>query len=152
MPAFERELTVLTEALRDAGRRALEIQALGAEVTIKADHSPVTSADLEIDRLLHAVLQKAFPEDGWLSEESPESASRLQAKRVWVVDPIDGTKYFIDRVPEFGISVALVEGGEVQVGAVFNPATDELFTAARGRGAWLNGVPIRVGTERRERF
>jgi len=152
MPAFERELTVLTEALRDAGRRALEIQALGAEVTIKADHSPVTSADLEIDRLLHAVLRKAFPEDGWLSEESPESASRLQAKRVWVVDPIDGTKYFIDRVPEFGISVALVEGGEVQVGAVFNPATDELFTAARGRGAWLNGVPIRVGTERRERF
>src|SRR5581483_10116320 len=105
MPAFERELTVLTEAVRDAGRRALEIQALGAELTIKADHSPVTSADLEIDRLLHAVLRKAFPEDGWLSEESPESASRLQAKRVWVVDPIDGTKYFIDRVPEFGISV-----------------------------------------------
>jgi myo-inositol-1(or 4)-monophosphatase len=152
MSAFDRELIVLTEALREAGRRALDIQARGAEITIKVDHSPVTSADLEIDRHLRAVLRDAFPEDGWLSEESPESEARLQAKRVWVVDPIDGTKYFIDRIPEFGISVALVEGGEVQVGAVFNPATDELFTAARGRGAWLNGVPMRVSAERRDRF
>ena len=152
MPPFQRELTLLTDTLRAAGRLALDIQARGPEVMIKADHTPVTTADLEINGQLHAALLEAFPDDGWLSEESPDSASRLQSKRVWVVDPIDGTKYFIDRIPEYGISVALIEGGDVQVGALFNPATDELFTAVRGQGAWLNGAPIRVSSARRERF
>ena len=84
------------------------------------------------------------PDYGWLSEETEDSPERLQASRVWVVDPIDGTKAFLQDRPEFTICVALVENGRPLTAAVYNPATEELFEARDGRGARLNGVPIRV--------
>jgi myo-inositol-1(or 4)-monophosphatase len=150
--ALERERTVLVDAVRDAGRRALEISEKGPEVFTKPDHSPVTSGDLEVNRLLQAALTHAFPGDAWLSEENPDTPARLQAARVWIVDPIDGTKYFIDRVPQFAISVALVQEAQPVLAVVFNPATGELFEAVRGGGAMLNGAPIRVAAEPRSRF
>jgi myo-inositol-1(or 4)-monophosphatase len=79
-----------------------------------------------------------------LSEETPDDPRRLENKRVWIIDPIDGTKYFMRGVPQYAISVALVESHQPVVAAVYNPATDELFSAVRGMGAWLNGQPIHV--------
>jgi myo-inositol-1(or 4)-monophosphatase len=85
---------------------------------------------------------EARPEYGWLSEESVDSAERLSKERVWVVDPLDGTKEFIEGVPNFVVSVALVENGVSIVGVLFNPVTGEIFTASQGKGAQLNGKTI----------
>ncbi len=141
---MEHELTVLCRAMVDAGKRALRLADTGFEVYTKPDHSPVTSVDLEVNRLLEAALRGTFPEDGWLSEESPDSAERLSKARVWVIDPIDGTKAFIKRRPTFVISAALVQDGHPLVGAIYNPSTEELFSAVRGHGARLNGHLIRA--------
>jgi myo-inositol-1(or 4)-monophosphatase len=89
----------------------------------------------------------ARPDDGWLSEERPDDGSRLARERVWIVDPIDGTRAFADGIPEFSISVALAVAGRPALGAVYNPASGELFEAVRGRGAWLDGDPVRVSAQ-----
>ncbi len=135
----EKELTVLTEAMRAAGARALELARRGFEVQTKRDKSPVTTADLEVNRMLQEMHRIHFPDDGWLSEESPDNETRLTKPRVWIVDPIDGTKAFVNRLPEFCISVALIEHTQPILGAIYNPSTDELFTAVRGRGLRVNG-------------
>lgn len=136
------ELEVLIDAIQSAGREALRFAADGFEMILKPDHSPVTSADLAVNQLLLSRLRSAFPLDGWLSEESPDDLERLRKTRVWVVDPIDGTKAFISGEPEFCISVALVQRGHPVVAAIFNPSTDELFTATRGGGLHLNAKLI----------
>lgn len=138
------ELTVLCEALRRAGARAMQLAADGFETHIKKDRSPVTSADLEVNRLVQEWVSQRFPDDGWLSEELPDNPERLHKQRVWIIDPIDGTKAFIKRLPQFCISVGLVQDGRPVLGAIYNPSTDELFTAMRGDGARLNDQPIRA--------
>jgi myo-inositol-1(or 4)-monophosphatase len=145
---MKHELEVLREAARNAGRRVLQLARDGFETHIKKDRSPVTSADLEVNRILHDTLTTAFPYDGWLSEETPDDAQRPAKKRVWIIDPIDGTKYFMRGIPQYAISAALVDDGQPVVAIVYNPATDELFSAARGSGAWLNGQRIAVSQGR----
>jgi myo-inositol-1(or 4)-monophosphatase len=142
--AMNHELEVLRQAVRQAGQQVLKLAAEGFETHIKKDRSPVTTADLAVNQILHDLLLAAYPHDAWLSEESPDDPRRLENKRVWVIDPIDGTKYFMRGVPQYAISVALVESHQPVVAAVYNPATDELFSAVRGTGAWLNGQPIHV--------
>lgn len=142
--AGNHELEVLRQAVRQAGQQVLKLAAEGFETHIKKDRSPVTTADLAVNQILHELLLTAFPHDAWLSEESPDDPRRLENKRVWVIDPIDGTKYFMRGVPQYAISVALVESHQPVVAAVYNPATDELFSAVRGMGASLNGQPIHV--------
>ncbi|BCA55199.1 putative Inositol-phosphate phosphatase [Nitrospira sp. KM1] len=139
---MEPELIRLTEAIRQAGTRSLELAKLGFEVHTKKDHSPVTTADLEVNAILHRMQQEHFPSDGWLSEESPDDLTRLNKSRVWIVDPIDGTKAYVNRLPEFCISVALVENRTPVLAAILNPSTRELFTAIRGKGLSLNGKPL----------
>jgi myo-inositol-1(or 4)-monophosphatase len=146
---WDRELRILSEAMRLAGAEALRFASEGFEIYTKADRSPVTSADLGIDQLLHAHLLDAFPRDGWLSEESPDNSDRLQNRRVWVIDPIDGTKAFIKREPEFCISAALVMDGHPVVAAVFNPSSDELFAAMKGGGLLLNHKPVSLQEDRK---
>jgi len=128
------ELTILSEAMTEAGREVLRLAAAGFETYTKPDHSPVTSADLAVNHILHARLSAAFPEDGWLSEETADNEARLHKQRVWIVDPIDGTRSFVRGLPEFCLSAALVENGLPIVAAIFNPATGEFFSAIRGRG------------------
>jgi myo-inositol-1(or 4)-monophosphatase len=140
--AWDYERDVLNDVIRKAGREALRFAADGFETIQKPDQSPVTSADLAVNQVLHSHLVSTFPHDGWLSEESPDSLDRLQKGRVWVVDPIDGTKAFIKGEPEFCISVALIERGRPVVASIFNPSTDELFTATLGGGLRLNDKPI----------
>ena len=146
---WDDELRVLGEAMRLASAEALRSASDGFEIHTKPDQSPVTSADLAINRILHAHLLDAFPRDGWLSEESPDDPVRLRNARIWVIDPIDGTNAFIRGEPEFCISVALVEDGRPVVAAVFNPSTDELFAAMRGGGLLLNQQPVSPQDDRK---
>ncbi|MGH7258203.1 MAG: 3'(2'),5'-bisphosphate nucleotidase CysQ [Nitrospiraceae bacterium] len=138
---MEHELRVLVDSLTEAGRRLLHMAEEGFAVHTKSDHSPVTTADLEVNHLIHEAILRNFPEDGWLSEEEPDDPVRLQRKRVWILDPIDGTRAFIKNVPQFCIAAALVENGYPVIAAILNPATGELFTATRGGGIRLTGCP-----------
>ena len=131
---MDRELALLMEAMQQAGREARRLSSAGFETYTKADHSPVTSADLAVNRILHDQLSTAFPDDGWLSEETTDNDERLSRTRVWIVDPIDGTRAFVRGLPEYCLSVALVEQGSPVVAAIFNPSTGEFFSAIRGRG------------------
>jgi myo-inositol-1(or 4)-monophosphatase len=130
------------DAARRAGRRIQEVRTQGG-VSRKADASPVTRADRDADDLLRVAL---LAEGGaaWLSEETVDSPHRLSARRVWIVDPLDGTRDFIAGIPEYAVAVALVEDGRPVLGVVHNPATDDTFWAVRGGGAFRNGEPIRV--------
>ncbi len=139
---MERELTLLVEAVRKAGAKVGELLRDGFDVQTKPDRSPVTTVDHEVNRILHEMQRREVPLDGWLSEESPDDPARLNQARVWIVDPIDGTKALVNRMPEFCISAALVERGMPVVAAILNPSTDELFTAVRGGGLFLNGARV----------
>jgi myo-inositol-1(or 4)-monophosphatase len=135
-------LEVLKKYVHQAGQAIFQMAAGGFETAYKANEDPVTTADLKADSILREGLTKDFPDTGWLSEETRDDYSRLDEKMVWIVDPIDGTKEFVSGIPEYAVSVALVENGLPVLAAVYNPAADELFTAAAGKGAWLNGKAI----------
>jgi len=139
---MERELATLVESIRNAGTKVRELIRVGFEVQTKPDRSPVTSVDHEVNRILHEMQRREFPQDGWLSEESPDDPARLTNRRVWIVDPIDGTKALVNRMPEFCISAALIERGAPVVAAILNPSTNELFTAVRGGGLFLNDARV----------
>lgn len=109
------------------------------DVRHKSPNQPLTEADLAADALLHDRLLSARPDYGWLSEETADTPDRLARARVWIVDPIDGTRSFIAGRPEFSISVALAEDGVARLGVVHNPATGEIFWALRGAGAFAGG-------------
>lgn len=146
------EKSVLLNAIRMAGAAVLQLQqTASAETTFKsrADGSIdiVTTADLLANDILKNNLLGAFPDDGWLSEETADDAERLAKKRVWIVDPIDGTREFAAGVPEYAVSVALVEEGIPIISAVFNPATAELFYAIKNGGAWKEDKAIRCTNE-----
>ncbi len=131
---MEQELATLSHTMLRAGREALRLAQEGFEIHTKPDRSPVTSVDLAVNQIFRDNLSAAYPDDGWLSEESPDTPDRLDKKRVWIVDPIDGTRSFVRGLPEFCLSVALVEQGLPVVAAIFNPSTGEFFSAIRGRG------------------
>jgi myo-inositol-1(or 4)-monophosphatase len=140
------EWSWLRRAVAAAGELALSHFGAGGAHWFKGPGQVVTAADLEVDRLLYDSLTGAFPEDGWLSEEQADDRARLRRQRVWMVDPIDGTRAFADGLAEFAISVALLRDGAPVVGVVFNQATGECFEAERGCGAWCGGVRLRVST------
>jgi len=103
---------------------------------------PVTAADQAADAVLRDILPR--PGEGWLSEESVDDLSRLDCERVWVVDPIDGTREFIEGVPEWCVSIGLLEHDVPVAGGIYNPATDELVLGALDTGVTYNGDPARV--------
>src|SRR5579863_9303066 len=109
------------------------------ETEYKIGHDPVTEAD----RALDAVLRKELLRDGegWLSEESVDDPIRLQRSRVWVVDPLDGTREFVKGIPEFCVSIGFVENGCPVAGGIYNPATDETFLGSMDSGVTYNGKP-----------
>ena len=139
---MERELAALVESIRNAGTKVRDMVRVGFDVRTKPDRSPVTTVDHEVNDILHEMQRREFPQDAWLSEESPDDPARLTNTRVWIVDPIDGTKALVNRLPEFCISAALIERGVPVVAAILNPSTDELFTASRDGGLFLNGTRI----------
>lgn len=138
---LDRALETAVAAARAAGEVALRYYRTGFDVTLKPDHTPVTQADREAERAIVDVLAKAFPEHGILGEEY--GARGDQAVR-WIIDPIDGTRNFVRRIPVWATLIALEEHGAVTVGVVYNPVTGELAVARRGGGARLNGERVRV--------
>lgn len=144
--AHAAEWNCLRRAVAAAGDLALSHFRARGEHWFKGPGQIITAADLEIDRLLYESLVGAFPDDGWLSEERADDRARLHRHRVWVVDPIDGTRAFADGLPEFAISIALLRDGAPVLGVVLNPATGECFEAEQACGAWCGGVRLRVST------
>ncbi len=142
---LERELALAKRAARAAGEILRRHWHRGGfRIGSKGHDNPVTEADLEADWALKEILQGAFPDYGWLSEETADNPSRLNRRRVWIVDPLDGTKEFISGIPEFAVAVALIEDGEPVLGVTYNPIRREMYWAARGMGCHLNSRRVRV--------
>lgn len=145
-PADQSVARQLTEAVSAAGALALDMNRAGIKSWAKDDSSPVTEADLAVDGFLRDALSAIAPGWGWLSEETADNAERLSASRIWVVDPIDGTRGFMRGAPDWAVSAAVVENGRPVIAALFAPVTGEMFTALRGQGARRNGVLLQAGT------
>ncbi len=135
--AYEREMAVLTAAVREAGAAIRRHYDEGAQVYTKADHSPVTDADLAANAILMERLRSAFPDDAILSEEVKPDESIHVAPRCWFVDPLDGTRHFVERQPTFAVMVGLEIAGRPELGAIYHPMTDECYAAVRGEGATI---------------
>jgi histidinol-phosphatase len=134
-------LAAATEAARAAGAIALKYYASGFEVTLKADQTPVTEADREAEQAIVAALGRAYPAWGFLGEEF---GARGAADVRWIIDPIDGTKNFVRRIPVWATLLALEAHGEIVAGVIHNPVTGDLFAARRGGGTRLNGHRVSV--------
>ncbi len=143
---FEREVAAAREAARAAGEIIARHCQSERKSWDKAEDSPVTRADLEANEAIREVLRATFPEDALLSEETRDSPGRLDAERLWVIDPLDGTKEFIQAIPEFAVSIGLVLGGEPVLGVVYQPLTRECFWGCRGAGAYLDDAPTRISS------
>lgn len=141
----ESDLDLLERITKEAGEIALKYFKADPKVWDKDDNAgPVTEADLAVDRHLKTELRKARPDYGWLSEETEDSGERLSQKRVFIVDPIDGTRAFIDGVRNWALSVAVVEHGQPIAAVVLMPAKQTIYAAALGQGANKNGDPIQI--------
>ncbi len=126
---LDEELRLATRAALRAGEEVARLRREGVRYGRKDGWELVSEADLRAAEILHSLLTAAYPKDGWLGEEHKDTSERLDCERVWVVDPIDGTREYLQGVPEYAISVALVINGEPALGVVHNPATGELFAA-----------------------
>jgi len=142
--AYEHELEVALAAAREAGEILLRHYEGGTKTWEKSEDNPVTLADLESDRAIARRLQDTFPDDGLLSEETVSDPSRTSKRRAWIVDPMDGTKEFTRKIPEFGVSIALTEAGEPVVGVILNPPAGVAVWASKGGGTWRDGSKVTV--------
>src|SRR5262245_12600052 len=142
-PDLRRLLAVAQDAAFVGGRRTLAYFGTGtAAAEAKADHTPVTLADRESERLIRAIIAREFPDHAVLGEEDGETAGTAPVR--WIVDPLDGTRTFVRGVPLYGTLIGVEVRGELSVGVVYLPALDEMVAAARGLGCTWNGRPCRV--------
>jgi len=141
----ENDLALLLDAGKVAGDIASSFFGRDPKIWDKDDNAgPVTEADLAVNAHLESTLQTARPDYGWLSEETEDATARLQTKRQFVIDPIDGTRAFIDGSRDWAISMAVVDNGVPVVGVVVMPERGYTYAAALGQGATLNGEPLKV--------
>jgi myo-inositol-1(or 4)-monophosphatase len=139
---FKNDAEFLCAVIHQAGALGLKLLRANVRHWNKADGSVVTEADLAINEFLHSKLQVERPDYGWLSEETPDDEKRLLCKRIWIVDPIDGTRSFVHKTDGWCVGVALVENGRPIISALYRPMIDELYFAVSGCGAWLNNKPM----------
>lgn len=135
-PGLDRELDVALRLAWQAGAAIMGYYQTGLAVERKAEREPVTVADREADHLIANGLRLAFPDDGFLSEESEDDRSRLEKERAWIVDPLDGTVEFITETGEFSVQIALVIQRRPVLGVVHEPAHERTFYAVKGQGAY----------------
>jgi myo-inositol-1(or 4)-monophosphatase len=135
------ELEVALSASRRAGELVARHFREGPKTWEKSKGNPVTQADLDADALIREILAEAFPRDGFLTEESTDDRSRLDCDRVWIIDPIDGTREFSKQIPEFAISIGLVVDERPVVGVVHNPIATVTVAARAGHGVYKNNEP-----------
>ena len=136
------DLDLILAAAQEAGELIMKRRAAGLTGEYKHGGSPVTDADLAADALLKDRLMTARPDYGWLSEETADNAERLSKTRIFLVDPIDGTRAYLRGRPWFAVSIAVVNEGAPVAGVVLAPDLEETYTAVAGGGAFLNGQPI----------
>lgn len=135
----EADLARIAAALEQGASVLRRYAAADVAWTLKDGRDMVTAADHEVDALLRNLLPQ--PGDGWLSEETPDDAARLGCRRVWVVDPIDGTRGFVARRPQYAVSIALVEDGEPVLGGICNPGAGVTVLGGPGLGVRVEGDP-----------
>jgi len=140
------DLNLLMGAAAEAGELALSFFGGDPKTWFKDNKSPVSEADLAVDALLGQKLRAARNDYGWLSEETADDKTRLDAKRTFVVDPIDGTRAFLAGGEEWTVALAVVEKGRAVASVVFCPVRNETFSAVSGGGAWLNGERLRTSS------
>jgi histidinol-phosphatase len=146
--AYQTELATGAAIARKAGALALEIREGNLGIETKSDESPVTIADRACEKLIVEELQRAFPEDGLLGEEG--AARESSNGRKWIIDPIDGTRDFIRGTRAWSVLIGLEEQGEMVAGFTYLPATGEMFSAARGEGAFWDGRRIKSSSVRKK--
>ena len=134
----------IKESIIKAGHIALKWFNNDPENWKKEDGSLISKVDIEINDLLGKILKENNPNYGWLSEESEDDKSRLEKEITFVVDPLDGTKAFLEGKKEFSISIALVRNGEPISGIVYSPSTKEMFEAEKGKGSWKNKKKVNI--------
>ena len=135
---METELQIARQLAREAGRLILKFYyTQGTHIEWKTPTEPVTYADKAANRLIVDSLRREFPDDGILAEESLDTDRRLSCRRVWVIDPLDGTKEYIKHNGEFSVMIGLAVDGVPVVGAVYQPTTDVLYYASQGHGAFV---------------
>jgi myo-inositol-1(or 4)-monophosphatase len=145
---LDSDLALIREAARRAGKLAVRLRQAGLTTETKADGTPVSNADIEVDDLLRGLLAQARPDYGWLSEETADDPVRLERRRVFVVDPIDGTRAYVKDRPWWGVSIAVVEHDRPVAGVIYAPDVEETYHAVVGAGAWRNGASIQTsGTD-----
>ncbi len=139
-------LEFASKTAREAGALALEYFADLRSLTVRSKgvQDMATEADVNTETVIRDAISRQYPDDAFLGEESSDSFAVTDAPGTWVVDPIDGTQPFICGMRTWCISIAYYSRGRVQIGAIYDPSNDELFAAARGEGASLNGSPIQV--------
>ena len=142
MTDWSADLELIRRAAVDAGALALAEREGGLKIRSKVGGSPVTSGDLAVDAMLRERLLGARPDYGWLSEETADSPERLEKRRLFIVDPIDGTVAYMKRTPWWCVPIAVVEDGEVVAAVIHAPEVGETYSATRNGGAWRNGTAI----------
>ncbi len=150
--ALEDDLALLRGAAEEAGRVAMRYFGRSPEVWLKDGRSPVSEADMAVDRFLKDALLAARPDYGWISEETADERGEAERLRSFVVDPIDGTRAYIAGGDQWCVSVAVVEAGRPLAGVLQCPVRGEALSAMRGAGATQNGEAIRAAASAGERF
>jgi myo-inositol-1(or 4)-monophosphatase len=140
------DLSLLIDAARSAGAIALDHWKTDLQVDHKHGGSPVSEADYAVDSHLRETLTAARPDYGWLSEETPDTLERLSRDTVFIADPIDGTRAYLNHEPTWAIALAVVHKGQPTAGVVYLPARDKLYAATLDGGATLNDAPLRTGS------
>ena len=149
---FNEELITAKVAARNAGKILMKyFKSSDKKVQMKSKDNPVTIADNEADSYLNNFIISEFPDDGWLSEETVDTSDRLNKNRVWIVDPLDGTKEFIEGIENFSISIALVNNNSPVLGVIFNPATNEMFSCQKNKGVYLNGKKVNISSQKKNK-
>ncbi len=143
--ALAADARLLADTVREAGALGLSLaRKPGLKRWTKPDGSEVSEGDLAINELFEQRLRAARPSDGWLSEETPDRPDRLAQERLWIIDPIDGTRAFLDGAGHWCVAAALAIAGRPVLACVYRPVADEFFTAMAGEGALLNGAPMAI--------
>jgi len=149
---YEKELEAALHAAKEAQKVILEVYAKDFDVEIKSDNSPVTEADKKADDMIRRELGKAFPEYGFLTEESKDTDERFSKRAIWIVDPVDGTKEFVSKNGQFTTNIALCVDHEIVVGIINVPCQNKIYYAVKGEGAYVleNGVATRIHSSDRK--
>ncbi len=135
---WEKELEVALLALNSVRQPIMDIYSRDFDVEIKDDSSPVTEADKMVDKMLRDFISEKFPTHSFLTEESSDDLSRLDADYLWIIDPIDGTKNFVDKDDQFTVNIALAYKNKLVVGAILIPVTNEIYYGSRRNGAFYS--------------